>query len=143
MDPEYDELLQVCGDEPAGEAEPDEHLLDVEDEEEILILEPPLAPTPADAPAPNPQDTDAAAMSAEKVNAIVAEFDNDDMSVSAYSGETYGTANTKGTNFTYSKYGIRENTSEVTIVRSLSVSFLIEKEPHKQLRMKRKRKGER
>jgi hypothetical protein len=28
-------------------------------------------------------------------------------------------------------------------VRSLSVSFFIEKEPHKQLRMKRKRKGER
>jgi hypothetical protein len=115
MDPEYDDLLRACGDEPVGEAEPDEHLLDVEDEEEILILEPPLAPTPADAPAPDPQDTDAAAMSAEKVNAIVAEFDNDDMSVSAYSGETHGTANTKGTNFTYSKYGIRENTSEVTI----------------------------
>jgi len=30
-----------------------------------------------------------------------------------------------------------------TAVRSLSVSFFIEKEPHKQLRMKRKRKGER
>jgi hypothetical protein len=29
------------------------------------------------------------------------------------------------------------------IVRSLSVSFFIEKEPHKQLRMKRKRRGER
>jgi hypothetical protein len=28
-------------------------------------------------------------------------------------------------------------------VRPLSVSFFIEKEPHKQLRMKRKRKGER
>jgi hypothetical protein len=28
-------------------------------------------------------------------------------------------------------------------VRSLSVSFFIEKEPHKQLRMKRKRRGER
>ncbi len=115
MDPEYDDLLRVCGDEPAGEAEPDEHLLDVEDEEEILILEPPLAPTPADAHAPDPLGTDAAAMSAEKVNAIVAEFDNDDMSVSVNSGETYGTANTKGTNFTYSKYGIRETTSEVTI----------------------------
>jgi hypothetical protein len=30
-----------------------------------------------------------------------------------------------------------------SIVRSLSVSFFIEKEPRKQLRMKRKRKGER
>ncbi len=30
-----------------------------------------------------------------------------------------------------------------TSVRPLSVSFFIEKEPHKQLRMKRKRKGER
>jgi hypothetical protein len=29
------------------------------------------------------------------------------------------------------------------LVRPLSVSFFIEKEPHKQLRMKRKRKGER
>jgi hypothetical protein len=31
----------------------------------------------------------------------------------------------------------------IQAVRSLSVSFFIEKEPHKQLRMKRKRKGER
>ncbi len=31
----------------------------------------------------------------------------------------------------------------IVSVRSLSVSFFIEKEPHKQLRMKRKRKGER
>jgi hypothetical protein len=54
-------------------------------------------------------------MTAEKVNALVAEFENDDMNVSVNSGETYGTVNTKGTNFTYSKYGIRENTSEVTI----------------------------
>jgi hypothetical protein len=115
MDPEYDDLLRACGDEPAGEAEPDEHLLDVDDEEEILILEPPLAPTPADAPAPDPLDTDAVAMTAEKVNALVAEFENDDMNVSVNSGETYGTVNTKGTNFTYSKYGIRENTIEVTI----------------------------
>jgi hypothetical protein len=30
-----------------------------------------------------------------------------------------------------------------TFVRSLSVSFFIEKEPHKKLRMKRKRRGER
>jgi hypothetical protein len=54
-------------------------------------------------------------MTAEKVNALVAEFENDDMNVSVNSGETYGTVNTKGTNFTYSKYGIRENTSEVVI----------------------------
>jgi len=113
MDPEYDDLLRACGDEPAGGVEPDEHLLDVDDEEEILILEPPLAPTPADAP--DPLGTHAAAMTAEKVNALVAEFENDDMNVSVNSGETYGTANTKGTNFTYSKYGIRENTTEVTI----------------------------
>ncbi len=33
--------------------------------------------------------------------------------------------------------------NRLPIVRSLSVSFFIEKEPHKQLRMKRKRKGER
>jgi hypothetical protein len=115
MDPEYDDLLRACGDEPAEGVEPDEHLLDMDDEEEILILEPPLAPTPADAPAPDPLGTDAAAMTAEKVNALVAEFENDDMNVSVNSGETYGTANTKGTNFTYSKYGIRENTTEVTI----------------------------
>jgi hypothetical protein len=31
----------------------------------------------------------------------------------------------------------------IAVVRPLSVSFFIEKEPHKQLRMKRKRKGER
>ncbi len=31
----------------------------------------------------------------------------------------------------------------IIFVRSLSVSFFIEKEPHKQLRMKRKRRGER
>jgi hypothetical protein len=45
MDPEYDDLLRVCHDSPAGEDEPDEHLLDVEDDEEVLILEPPLVPT--------------------------------------------------------------------------------------------------
>jgi hypothetical protein len=36
-----------------------------------------------------------------------------------------------------------DRTHDTAIVRPLSVSFFIEKEPHKQLRMKRKRKGER
>jgi hypothetical protein len=49
------------------------------------------------------------------VNEIVKEFDNDDMSVSHMSEESHCTANTKGTNFTYSKYGIRENTADITI----------------------------
>ncbi len=35
------------------------------------------------------------------------------------------------------------DTANKKTVRSLSVSFFIEKEPHKQLRMKRKRRGER
>jgi hypothetical protein len=113
MDAEYDDLLRVCNDSPAGEDEPDEHLLDVEDDEEILILEPPLVPTQADTP--STADANLAALTAEKVNELVKEFDKDDMGVSHMSEESHCTANTKGTNFTYSKYGIRENTADITL----------------------------
>jgi hypothetical protein len=113
MDPEYDDLLRACNDNPAGDGEPDEHLLDMEEDEEVLILEPPLVPTPADLP--STADVNPATLTTEKVNETVSEFDNDDMSVTHVSENSHDTANTKGTNFTYSKYGIRENSTSVTL----------------------------
>jgi hypothetical protein len=85
----------------------------MEEDEEVLILEPPLVPTTDDPP--STADVDPATSTTEKVNEIVSEFDNDDMSVTHVSENSHDTANTKGTNFTYSKYGIRENSTSVTL----------------------------
>jgi hypothetical protein len=58
MEDKYDALMMSLGvphtdtdaDRPTS-AEPNESLLDVDDKEEVLVLEPPLEPTPAEAPA--------------------------------------------------------------------------------------------
>jgi hypothetical protein len=55
MEDEYDALMVSLGvphtdaNTPAS-TEPNESLLDVDDKEEVLVLEPPLEPTPAETP---------------------------------------------------------------------------------------------
>jgi hypothetical protein len=58
MEDEYDALMMSLGvshtdtdADPPTSADPHESLLDVDDEEEVLVLEPPLEPTPAEASA--------------------------------------------------------------------------------------------
>jgi len=106
MEDEYDALMVSLGvpptdaDTPAS-AEPNESLLDVDDEEEVLVLEPPLEPTPAE----TPEIPDGSTSEQNKVNSEFLEIllsnnsDDEDMS----SQKTNTTIYTK-----YSKYGIRE-----------------------------------
>ncbi len=107
MGDEYDSLLRSLGmddtmanndaDATANSAS-DESLLDVDDEEEVRVLDPPLLPTPATDPVVNSQTEP------EKVNADVYEF----MNVESDS-EDQASQNTQSTIYTvYSKFGIRE-----------------------------------
>jgi hypothetical protein len=107
MGDEYDSLLRSLGmddtmasndaDATANSAG-DESLLDVDDEDEVRVLDPPLLPTPATDPVVNCQTEP------EKVNAEVYEFMNIESDSKDLSSQ-----NTQSTIFTvYSKFGIRE-----------------------------------
>jgi hypothetical protein len=107
MGDEYDSLLRSLGvDDTMASNDADatansvgnESLLDVDDEDEVRVLDPPLLPTPATDPVVNSQTEP------EKVNAEVHEF----MNIESDS-EDLSSQNTQSTIFTvYSKFGIRE-----------------------------------
>jgi hypothetical protein len=109
MGDEYDNLLRSLGvDDSTTHSDADadatfitagdESLLDVDDEDEVRVLDPPLLPTPATDTVVNSQTE------SEKVNADVYEFMNIDSE-----SEDQSSQNTQSTIFTvYSKFGIRE-----------------------------------
>jgi hypothetical protein len=81
-------------------AEPSESLLDEEDEDEVLVLDPPLEPTPADAPTASCSNSENNKVNDESVNITIENYSED---------EDMSSQNTCTTIFTkYSKYGIRE-----------------------------------
>ena len=103
MEDEYEALMNTLGVpvDHNSDTAPDESLLDVDDEEEVLVLDPPLVPTPAEA---SVADT-----SSPPTNNKVNEDEVMEVVLENSSEEDLSSQNTNSTIFTkYSKYGTRD-----------------------------------